>query len=88
MGGIRGLYIGRPALAGGITFSLFLFRAVYTYNKHPVIEFFNDPIVVFLCFLVAGVVMTYPYMKGWKAIVITPLMVALMLFFVYTYYIL
>jgi len=85
---IRGIYIGRPAVAGALTFSLFAFRALYTYNKHPFFEFFNNPIVVFIIFLIAGLIVTYPYLKGWRALVIAPFMILLLIFFVYTYYIL
>jgi len=84
---IRGMYIGRPAVSGAITFVLFMARALKQYIwKNPLVDFLNEPIVVFLLFLFAGIIITYPFLKGWRALVITPLMVMLIIFFVYTYY--
>lgn len=84
---IRGMYIGRPAISGVISFVLFLARALKQFIwNNPIIDFLNEPVVVFLLFLLAGIVITYPFLKGWRALVITPLMVLLITFFVYTYY--
>ena len=85
---IRGIYIGRPLVSGGITFTVFVFRAVSTYTTNWLIEIMTNPIVVFVLFLIAGIIITYPFLRGWRALVIGPIMVAMMVFFVYTYYIL
>ena len=85
---IRGIYVGRPLVSGGITFTLFAFRAVSRFIMNPVVEFFVNPYVAFIMFLTAGVIMLYPFLKGVKALIIAPLLVLGIAFFVYAYYIL
>jgi hypothetical protein len=86
---IRGLYIGRATVSAGITFIVMLFRALA--KMYPSDQFYQlmiDPVLVFVLFLIAGVIVMYPYLTGRKALFIAPLMVCLILFFVYAYYIL
>ena len=85
---IRGLYVGRPMVAGALTFTVFAFRAVSKFMMNPVIEFFINPFVVFIMFLIAALIITYPWLKGIRALIIAPLIVILIAFFVYAYYIL
>jgi membrane-bound ClpP family serine protease len=92
---LRGIHITRPAVSGGITFFLFTMRAVEIYVwsgteqwAKDLVYFFNNPVVVFVMFLFAGLVITYPWFKGWRTFIIAPLMIILIIFFVYTYYIL
>ena len=85
---IRGIFIGRTLVAGVISFTLFLSRALYKfYPKSPILELFNDPLVAYILFLIAGVVIVYPFLKGHLALVISAVMVAFITFFVYAYYI-
>ena len=85
---IRGAFLSRSAAAGIITFTLFIARALSTYTMNPVISVLIDPLIVFIMFVIAGLIITYPYLKGWRAFVVAPLMIVFVLFFVYTYYIL
>lgn len=85
---IRGIYIGRPLVSGGITMTAFVFRAISKIFTNPVVEFFINPIVVFIMFLIAAMIMAYPFLKGPKALIIAPAIVILIAFFVYAYYIL
>ena len=85
---IRGIYIGRPAVAGCITFSLFLSRALYKFQPwNPVLEFLNQPLVAFIAFNMAAVIVLYPFMKGIKAILLAIIMEIFLLFFIYAYYV-
>lgn len=86
---MRGIWIGRPLVTGIITFTLFLSRALYKfYPTSPLLELFNDPLVAFILFLVAGLIIVYPFLKGPKALIISSCMVGFIMFFVYAYYIL
>ena len=85
---IRGIFIGRPLVAGALTMTAFAFRAISKFWMNPVIEFFINPIVVFLLFLLAGIIILYPFLKGKLALVLGPLLVIVIAFFVYAYYIL
>ena len=92
---MRGIHIPRSAVSGAITFWLFGMRAasVYVWSENPqwlqdIVHFFNDPIVVFIAFMIAGLIIIYPWLKSWRAFIIAPMMTALIVFFVYTYYVL
>ena len=85
---IRGIYLGRPLISGAITMTIFTCRALSMYTMNPIIEIMTTPIVVFILFLIAGLVITYPCLKSWRAFVIAPLLVIVIIFFTYTYYIL
>ena len=86
---LHGIHIGRAFVTGFITFTLFGFRALNSYYpSDDIVQFFNDPYVVFFLFLLAGLVITYPWLRGWKTFIIAPGMILFIIFFVYTYYIL
>ena len=85
---MRGLFLPRSAVAGAITFLLFLTRAMEKYiPKNTFVQIFNDPIVVFILFTIAGTLVLSPLMKGIRAIILSIIMVFFITFFVYTYYI-
>lgn len=75
-------------VAGILTMTVFAFRAISKFWMNPVVEFFINPYVVFIIFLAAGLVILYPFMKGAKALILAPLLVIIIAFFVYAYYIL
>ena len=85
---IRGLHIHPYMVSGSITITLLMTRAFKSYIPagNPIIEFFNDPLVVFIMILTAAVVITYPMLRGIKAIFISVAVVAFCAFFVFTYY--
>ncbi len=88
---IRGMYIGRPMVAGALTFTVFVFRALSKFIWHGnnvLIAFFINPYVVFCMFLAAGLIFMYPFFKGIKTLILAPLMVICIAFFVYAYYVL
>ena len=86
---LRGLVIPRSMVSGVITSLLFTTRAIKKYVPHnSIIKLLNDPVVVFILFLIAGIIILYPWLRGIKAIILSILMVFFITFFVYTYYIL
>ena len=89
---IRGLYISRYMVSGGITLTLFTMRAMtqFVWVKSPVypyIAFFTIPIVAFVMLMVAAIIVTYPMLHGYRALIIAPIMTFFVGFFVYAYYI-
>jgi len=82
--------LGRTSVAGGITLSLFVFRALskVVWPPNPVVDFFINPNVVFACFLIAATIVMYPFLRGRRALFVAPLIVILIAFFVYAYYVL
>ena len=85
---IRGLYIGRAAMSAMLTMTAFAGRALSKFWMNPIIELLINPLVVFVLFLTAGLIVTYPLLKGVKGLIIAPALVIIVAFFVYAYYIL
>lgn len=85
---IRGVHLSGAAIAGSITMTVFVFRALSRFFAHPLIEFMINPYVVFFLFIIAAVVVTHHWLKGPKALIIAPIMVIAIAFFVYAYYVL
>jgi len=89
---IRGIHISPYKVSGSITLLLMTMRAgsKYTWSEHwlfPLTEFFTMPIVAFVLFTIAAIIITYPHLRGVKALILSPLIVAFIGFFVYSYYI-
>ena len=84
---VRGILLGRWMISGALTTTVFATRALSKLGYHQ-FDFFINPVVVFAMFLTAGLVMLYPFLKGIKALIITPLLVFIIAVFVYAYYIL
>jgi len=83
---IRGIHIPPFLVTGAITMTFFMFRAISKFWSHPIVDFFITPIVVFVGFLIAGIIIIHPQLHGVKALILGPLLVVVVLFFVYAYY--
>jgi len=85
---IRGIYIGRFMVSGAITMTAFAARAISKVASHPILDLLIEPVVVFIMFLAAAMIVFYPSLKGRKALILAPLIVIAIAFFVYAYYVL
>ena len=83
---IRGIYIGRYMISGAITMSIFMARAFDAVFDHPVLDFLVNPLVVFCLFITAAIIVFYPYLRGVKALIIIPIIVIGVGFFIWAYY--
>jgi len=74
-------------VSGAITMSVFVSRALSKFISHPALEIMINPITVFILFLIAALVVFYPWLRGVKALIMMPFIVLFIAFFVYAYYI-
>lgn len=79
--------IGRASVAGLITMTIFVSKAISKYIEHPVIETLLNPYVIFVLFCAAGTILLWPFLKGWRAFILGLLIVIFAAFFVYSYYV-
>jgi hypothetical protein len=81
--------ISRTIISGAITLAIFMSRALSKFFPgNPALTALTNPYVIFVMFCIAGIIILWPYLKGWKAAILGPMLVFLAAFFVYAYYIL
>ncbi|OYT15241.1 MAG: hypothetical protein B7C24_14070 [Bacteroidetes bacterium 4572_77] len=86
---IRGIYIGRYMISGAITMSIFASRAMSKLGwSNIIIDTMILPVVVYILFLAAALIVLYPLLKGIKALIIMPVVAFILALFVYAYYVL
>ena len=86
---IRGIYIGRYMISGAITMTVFAMRAASKLGvNHFIVDAFINPVMVYILFMAASIIVLYPYLKGIKALIIAPLVAIMLAVFVYAYYVL
>jgi hypothetical protein len=81
--------ISRTIISGAITLSIFVSKALSKFfPDNQAITTMTNPYVIFVLFCVAGIVLLWPFLKGWKAAILGPMLVLFAAFFVYAYYVL
>jgi len=84
---IHGIYVGRYMISGAITMTVFVARAISKFFEHEFLDMLTNPFFVFVAFIIAGIVVLYPWLTGVKAVILMPLLVLFVAFFVYAYYV-
>ena len=87
---IHGFHISRGLIASFFTLPILAARGVNNLGwfppGNPVIDTLMNPFVVFVAIMIAGIILTFPWLKGLWALFILLLIVAVAAFFVYAYY--